>query len=70
MRKTPKIPRWICDFTHPGYTNVLSFLPRCPRLYATETLFGDWDASVLLLAKDAFLVPTMSTYEALYREGI
>ena len=24
----------------------------------------------LLLAKDAFLVPTMSTYEALYREGI
>ena len=67
MRKTPKIPRWICDFTHPGYTNVLSFLPRCPRLYATETLFGDWDASVLLLAKDA--APTQVIRKLARREG-
>lgn len=53
MRPTPAIPDRFRRFEHPGYTNVFSIFPDCPRLYATETLFGDWDAPVLLLAKDA-----------------
>ena len=53
MIETPAIPEWIREFKHPGYTNVFSFLPKCERLYGTETLFGDWGAEVLFLAKDA-----------------
>jgi hypothetical protein len=53
MRTTPSIPSWIRDFRHDGYTNVFEFLPDNPRLYGTETLFGDWGAQTLLLAKDA-----------------
>ena len=53
MRSTPAIPRDFRKFAHDGYTNVFSFLPDCTRLYATETMHGDWDAEVLLLAKDA-----------------
>lgn len=68
MRKTPKIPRWIRDFAHPGYTNVFSFLPDCRRLYVTETLFGDWDAPVLLLAQDA--ASTQDIRVLAEREGI
>ena len=53
MRTTPPIPDRFRGFSHDGYTNVFSFVPSCERLYAIETLFGDWDAPVLLLAKDA-----------------
>lgn len=53
MRSTPVIPDRLRRFHHPGYTNVFSFLPSCERFYATETLFGDWDAPTLLLAKHA-----------------
>ena len=52
---TPMIPPWIRTFSHPGYINVYS-LPRLgneQKLFCTETLFGDWDAPTLLLAKDA-----------------
>src|SRR4051794_23637894 len=53
MRSTPPIPKQFRQFAIDGYTNVFCILPSCPRFYATETLFGDWDAPVLLLAKDA-----------------
>lgn len=53
MSKTPDIPDWIKSKKFPGYTNVYSFLPDATALYGTETLFGDWDAPTLLLAKDA-----------------
>jgi len=52
MNTTPEIPVWIKDFRYCGYTNIFELLPDCARLYATETLFGDWDAETLLLAKD------------------
>lgn len=54
-RTTPTIPLWIRTFTHSGYINMYSFnrLKEEPKLFCTETLFGDWDAPTLLLAKDA-----------------
>lgn len=67
MRATPVIPDRFRRFSHPGYTNVFSFLPDCPRFYATETLFGDWDAPVLLLAKDA--APTKAIRDRAETEG-
>lgn len=53
MRSTPAIPAWIRDFRHPGYTSIYEMRPEEAKLYCTETLLGDWDGSVLLLAKDA-----------------
>lgn len=67
MRPTPDIPERFRRFAHPGYTNVFSFLPSCPRFYATETLFGDWNACTLLLAKDA--APTSVIRTLAEREG-
>jgi hypothetical protein len=54
-RPTPTIPSWIRDFAYPGYANVYSLdgLKHEPKLFCTETLFGDWDASTLFYAKDA-----------------
>lgn len=67
MRDTPRIPDLFRRFSCTGYTNVFSFLPDCPRFYATETLFGDWEAPVLLLAKDA--APTKVIRELARTEG-
>lgn len=69
MRHTPELPSRIRDFAFSGYTNVHSFLKTCPRLYGTETMpgFGDWDASVLLLAKDG--APTQVIRSLAQREG-
>jgi hypothetical protein len=53
MQATPSIPSWIREFQFEGYTNVFDIFPASPRLYGTETLFGDWGAETLLLAKDA-----------------
>ncbi len=52
---TPTIPSWIRSFAYPGYINAYSLdrLKEEPKLFCTETLFGDWDAPTLLLAKDA-----------------
>jgi hypothetical protein len=54
-RPTPTIPFWIREFAYPGYANVYSLdrLTHEPKLFCTETLFGDWDASTLFYAKDA-----------------
>lgn len=67
MRSTPEIPNRFRTFQYPGYTNVFSLLPDCPRFYATETLFGDWDAATLLLAKDA--APTSAIIDLAVNEG-
>lgn len=67
MSNTPTIPSWIREFLYSGYTNVYSFLDNCPRLYGTETLFGDWSAEVLLLAKDG--APTHVIKSLSLKEG-
>lgn len=65
--RTPNIPSEFKQFRHPGFTNIFEFLPDCPRLYPTETLFGNWQASVLLLAKDG--APTDVMKAIVQREG-
>jgi len=49
---TPSLPTWLTTFALPGYTNAYSLLPAETRLYGTESLYGDWNARILLLAKD------------------
>lgn len=49
---TPPLPDWIRKERVPGYTNALGVLCDESRLYGTESLFGDWNGRVLLLAKD------------------
>ncbi len=48
------VPDWIRTYRPPsGWTNIFALVPSNDHLYATETLFGDWDGRTLLLAKDA-----------------
>lgn len=49
---TPPLPYWIRDASVEGYVTAHALVPGETRLYGTESLFGDWDAPVLLLAKD------------------
>ena len=49
---TPPLPDWIRMAKVPGYVTAHSLSPVETRLYGTESLYGDWDGSVLLLAKD------------------
>ena len=49
---TPDIPRKFREFHAEGWVNVFELLPDCQRLYGTESLFGNWNGRVLLLAKD------------------
>ena len=53
MSERPVIPKEIRSYEFAGYTNVYKILPHAKNLYATETLFGGWDAPTLLLGKDA-----------------
>lgn len=52
MRTTPPIPSSIRDYRHDAYRNIYELVPDETRLFGTESLFGDWDAELLLLAKD------------------
>lgn len=52
MRSTPPVPDWLQSFRHPCYTNIYEMYPAEDRVFGTESLFGDWDAEVLLFAKD------------------
>jgi len=52
MSERSRVPGWIRNFSHPGWTNVFQLVPENQHLYGTETLFGDWNSRVLLLAKD------------------
>jgi hypothetical protein len=49
---TPQIPGCIRDFRHPSYTSIYQLCPGESRLFGTESLYGDWSAPLLLLAKD------------------
>lgn len=40
------------SFRLDGYVNIYELLPNEPRIYGTESLFGDWNAPLLVLAKD------------------
>lgn len=52
MNNTPPIPQSIRGLQVEGYTNVYEIVPTATRLYGTESLFGDWNAPLLLLAQD------------------
>ncbi|MFN0009329.1 MAG: hypothetical protein ACKVXR_15605 [Planctomycetota bacterium] len=52
MRTTPPIPDWIQQARVPGFVTAHQVCQHETRLYGTESLFGDWDAEILLLAKD------------------
>jgi hypothetical protein len=44
------------DFKHlkvEGYRNINKIYPQTNQLHACETLFGDWNAKVMILAQDA-----------------
>lgn len=49
---TPPLPTWLLSHSVPGYASAHSLLPSETRLYGTESLYGDWNARILLLAKD------------------
>lgn len=80
IKLTPPLPDWIRDDVfQPHYTNIHELLthPKLTpaqhaentrRLYGTETMegFNDWDATVLLLAKDA---GPMQTFLRLIEQG-
>ncbi len=49
---TPPLPDWITQHQLAGYDNAHRLMPNEPRLYGTESLYGDWNGHALLLAKD------------------
>ncbi|MEO0513276.1 MAG: hypothetical protein AAF108_10335 [Planctomycetota bacterium] len=49
---TPSIPEWVRSFRLQGYRSAYELCPSEPRLFGTESLYGDWNAHTLLLAKD------------------
>jgi len=52
---TPPLPSWIRTEQVRGYTNAHTRLgPTVTRLYGTETLYGDWGGTTLLLLKDFY----------------
>lgn len=66
----PALPDWIRHHSPPEqWTNVFS-LPHVhtDRLYATETLFGEWGGRTLLLAKDTAPTKEITRWEHAERE--
>ena len=49
------------EFRLDGYRNIYELLPNETKIYGTETLYGDWDAELLLLAKDFAPVDLVET---------
>jgi hypothetical protein len=49
---TPPLPDWIRDARVDGYTTAHRLCPQETRLYGTESMYGDWNGRMLLLAKD------------------
>lgn len=49
---TPPIPASIKEARVQGYVSIYEILPNETRLYGTESLFGDWNGEVLVLAQD------------------
>ncbi len=52
MTTTPALPDWIRNAEVAGYATAHRLCPAETRLFGTESLYGDWDGRVLLLAKD------------------
>ncbi len=52
VRVTPPLHDWIRDFRCEWFTNIYELCPDETRLYGTESLYGDWDGEILLLAQD------------------
>ncbi len=50
--KTPEIPPWMRTLEHSGYRNIFSFELGNYNLFGTETLCGDWDGDLLIVAQD------------------
>jgi hypothetical protein len=50
--KTPRIPKWIRGLHCDGYRNIFELGLRNRNLFGTETLFGDWNGPLLIVAKD------------------
>ena len=48
---TPEVPEWVRSFRLAGYRNVYELLPREPNLYGHEDLYGDWNATTLVLGR-------------------
>lgn len=63
MFKTPNIPEWIMEISHPAYRNIFDYNLGNQNLWGTETLLGDWDGKYLLIAKDFY--PTSKIEDAL-----
>jgi hypothetical protein len=64
--KTPPIPQWIRTLSTCGYSNIYSYGLGNTNLFGTETLLGDWDGPVLVVAKD--FAPAKEV-ESLIRRG-
>ncbi len=48
-----KIPDELRDTKINGFVNAYSLLPSGePKLFGTETMYGDWNAHTLLFAQD------------------
>ena len=56
MCSTPPLPNWITEADVPGYVAAHRLCPGEPRLFGTESLYGDWGAvgAVPLLACDVW----------------
>ena len=52
MNNTPKLPDWIRQADVPDYVTAHQLCSGESRLYGTESLYGNWDGQILLLAKD------------------
>ena len=54
---TPALPDWIRDADVSGYVAAHQLCVGESRLFGTESLYGDWNGAVLLLAKDVWRSP-------------
>lgn len=53
MRATPTpLPEWLTSYRQPPYRNIYEICPQERFVFGTESLYGDWDAELLILAQD------------------
>jgi hypothetical protein len=46
--------KWLRSFrAQPHFTSIFEIYPNETRMYGTQEMYGDWDAELLLMAKDA-----------------
>ncbi len=54
MRQTPKpLPGFVTRYRHPPWKNIYEICKNEPFVFGTESLYGDWDAELLIIAQDA-----------------